>query len=125
MIEAVNNNVVLNIIRDYFHVENPFNIYSKSIVYKENNEIKGILIYDEIYDRIEIDYILVIDIYKRKGIGSKLLKYLDPNKNISLEVKKSNIPAIEFYKKNGFNIVAKRKNYYNGEDGFLMCKEVV
>lgn len=124
MIEAVDNNDVLNIIKDYFNIENPFNIYSKTIVYKDDDEIKGILIYDDIYDRIEIDYLLVMNEYRRKGIGSKLLKHLDFGKSISLEVKESNIAAIEFYITNGFNIVAKREKYYNGEDGFLMCKEV-
>lgn len=124
MIEVVNNEEVLHIIRDYFCVENPFTIYSKTIVYKEEKKIKGILIYDEIYDRIEISYVLVLEGHKRQGIGSKLLAYLDPNKSVSLEVKESNVEAIQFYQKNGFNIVAKRSNYYHGEDGYLMCKGV-
>lgn len=122
MIKEINNEEVLNIISNYFSVKNPFNIYSKTLVYEENNIIKGILIYDEIYDRIEIDYILVLNEYKRHGIGKKLINALT-NSNISLEVKKSNIEAIEFYKNCGFKIVAERKNYYKNEDGYLMCKE--
>lgn len=120
MIEVVNNDDVSIIIEEYFNVKNPFNIYSKTIVYKDENIIKGILVYDEIYDRIEIDYILVLEQYRKQGIGSKLLGYFD--NNISLEVRESNKTAIEFYKKNGFKIVAKRSNYYNGEDGLLMCR---
>lgn len=122
MIKEINNEEVLNIISNYFNVKNPFNIYSKTLVYEENNIIKGILIYDEIYDRIEIDYILVLNEYRRHGIGKKLINALT-NSNISLEVKKSNIEAIKFYKNCGFKIVAERKNYYKNEDGYLMCKE--
>lgn len=120
MIEVISNNDVSTIIEEYFNVKNPFNIYSKTIVYKDENIIKGILVYDEIYDRIEIDYILVLEEYRKQGIGSKLLEYFD--KDISLEVRESNKTAIEFYEKNGFKIVAKRNNYYNGEDGLLMCR---
>lgn len=122
MIETANNEEVSSIIENYFHIKNPFNVYSKVIVYKQDNDIKGILVYDEIYDRIEIDYILVLEEYRKKGIGTELLKYFNNNQNISLEVRKSNIVAIEFYKKNGFRVVAKREKYYNGEDALLMCR---
>lgn len=122
MIKEINNEDVLDIISNYFNVKNPFNIYSKSLVYEEDGIIKGILVYDEIYDRIEIDYILVLDKYKRHGIGKNLINYLNKN-NISLEVRESNLVAIEFYKKCGFKIGAKRKKYYKNEDGYLMYRE--
>ena len=59
MIKEVNNDVVFDIICNYFKVKNPFTIYSKVFIYEEDNHLMGILVYDEIYDRIEIDYILV------------------------------------------------------------------
>lgn len=121
MIKEVNNEEIIAIISDYFNVKNPFNIYSKTLIYEENNILKGILVYDKIYDRIEIDYILVFEEYKRNGIGKKLLASLK-NSNISLEVRKSNVVAIQFYKSCGFEIIAERKNYYGKEDGYLMCK---
>lgn len=121
MIKEVSNDFVYDIICNYFEVKKPFTIYSKTIVYEENSQIKGILVYDEIYDRIEIDYILVKKEYTRKGIGKKLIEIL-PNFDISLEVRKSNKVAIDFYKSCGFKIVAERKNYYGKEDGYLMCK---
>lgn len=123
MIKEVDNNQIFDIISNYFDIKNPFNIYSKSIVYEEDNIIKGILVYEDIYDRLEIDYILVLEQYKRNGIGKKLINYLN-NKNISLEVRESNNCAIEFYKSCGFKIVSKRRNYYKNEDGYLMCKVV-
>ena len=45
--------------------------------------------------------------------------------NITLEVRVSNVVAINLYKSVGFNIVATRKKYYeNGEDAYLMLKEL-
>ena len=44
--------------------------------------------------------------------------------NITLEVRESNLSAINFYKKNGFNEITKRKNYYKDENGILMLKNL-
>ena len=45
--------------------------------------------------------------------------------NITLEVRKDNIPAINLYKKHGFFEKAIRKGYYKGTDGILMEKEMM
>ena len=42
------------------------------------------------------------------------------DKNITLEVKNDNTPAIKLYKRYGFKEVATRKGYYQGTDGILM-----
>ena len=42
------------------------------------------------------------------------------DKNITLEVKKDNLPAIHLYKSAGFEEKAIRKGYYQGIDGILM-----
>lgn len=106
--------------------EDSFNsIFLKSLVYVDNN-IRGIIVYDVLYDRIEIEYIIVDEVYRRKGIGKKLLNSIELNniKNITLEVRESNSVAIDFYKKNGFKIATVRKNYYGNENGYLMLKEL-
>ena len=100
--------------------------FTKVIIYFDEM-IKGVLVLDYIYDRIEIEYIVVDPRYRKIGVATKLLKYIEENykaKNITLEVKKNNIPAINFYNKNGFSIVSVRKNYYKDEDGYLMLKEI-
>lgn len=91
-----------------------------------DDKINGIIIYNLFYDRIEIEYIIVPEEYRKKGIGSKLLSEIEEQKinNITLEVRESNITAINFYKKNGYKIEAVRKNYYGNEDGYLMMKEI-
>ena len=101
------------------------NDFFRAIVY-ENAGIKGVIVYDLLYDRIEIEYIIVDKKYRENGIGTKLLNELEKHniENITLEVKESNLNAIEFYKKNGFMIATIRKNYYGNEEGYLMLKKV-
>ena len=122
--------------KDFFEVNNLLQIFNVEykeskdftniLVYEENGKIIGVLVYSLIYDRIEIEYIVVNDEYKKLGIGSKLLKYIEKSgiKNITLEVRESNVVAINFYKKNGYEIVATRKNYYKDENGYLMIKKL-
>ena len=46
-------------------------------------------------------------------------------KNVNLEVRVSNVKAIALYQKFGFKNVAVRKDTYsNGEDAYLMIKEL-
>ena len=115
----------VNKLLQIFNVEYSENEFRNVLVYEENNVIVGVLVYLLIYDRAEIEYIVVKDEYKNKGIGSKLLKYIENNiKNITLEVRESNTTAINFYKKNGYSIVSTRHNYYKDEDGYLMIKNL-
>ena len=107
------------------------NPFSKRIEYIIDNVSVGYLDYSLIYDRMEIDNFLVNPLYRNKGIGNKLMTYLIDiaNKNnvdnITLEVRVSNIVAINLYKKYGFLEVAIRKYYYGDEDGILMEKQVM
>ncbi len=66
---------------------------------------------------------------QRKGFGQRVLDILcselhDLSQVISLEVRMSNVAAIELYKKNGFQTMAIRKNYYAQpqEDALVMLK---
>ena len=102
------------------------NHFLKVLIY-EDKGIKGILIYQDLIDRLTIDYIVVDKNNREKGIATKLLREMeDKHKdalNTTLEVRESNISALNFYKKNGFKEVAIRKKYYKDEDGILMIKE--
>ena len=104
------------------------NDFLKVLVY-EDDFIKGILVYQYLYDRLEIDYIIVDSNYRNIGIATKLLKKLENTyeniNNITLEVRVSNDVAINLYKKFGFREVALRKFYYGDEDGILMEKQVM
>lgn len=107
------------------------NPFSRKIIYIENDQELGFLEYSLIYDRIEIDNIMVNEEYRNLGIGTKLMAYLVGQAislrviNITLEVRVSNQTAINLYKKFGFREVALRKYYYGDEDGILMEKQVM
>ena len=114
---------------DYKVDENSFEInkFLRILVYFDG-KIRGVLVYRYYFDALEIDYIVVDDKFRRKGIGSMLLNKMIENHpnalSITLEVRESNGPAINFYKNIGFKEVAKRKHYYKNEDGLLMLKEL-
>jgi len=46
-------------------------------------------------------------------------------KDITLEVKENNYPALALYKKFQFKQVAIRKGYYEGTDGILMERKSI
>lgn len=75
----------------------------------------------------EIQSLAVLPEWRRRGIGTFLLKTLlnffrkTKIKNVILQVKESDSVAISFYKKNKFKIIKKIEKYYsNGEGAFLM-----
>ena len=127
------NNVILNNYDMCFDVEKDFetNIFSKILIYKEDENIIGFVNYYDMYDRFEIAHILVAKEHQNKKIGSKLMEQvieIGKNKNIiniTLEVKSNNNKAIKLYEKYNFKNVAIRKNYYNGIDGILMERKMM
>ncbi|WP_304353064.1 GNAT family N-acetyltransferase [Brachyspira innocens] len=103
--------------------------YHKVIIIKNNNEIKGFLIYFLLEPEIDIIFIAVYP--KSNGYGKKLLSYLfDDSKannvnSIKLDLHENNITAKNFYIKNGFKKIAVRKKYYNNKfDAVIMEKSI-
>ncbi len=78
----------------------------------------------------EILLIYVSKNFRKKGLGTKLLKKIEENKNslnrIYLEVSKNNLEGIAFYKKMGFKQIHTRKEYFlvgnNKSDALVMLK---
>ena len=103
--------------------------YEKVAVYSRGGII-GIISYSIIYERAEINYIIVTDPNRHNGIGSNLLEFAlaDIVKHncqvISLEVEEGNLPAINLYLKYGFIKKALRENYYKNKNAILMVKEL-
>ena len=129
MIERINNiEVIKDLFFKYKEKYNPIiNDYTFILSYKIDNKYVAFLIYQLLYEKAEVIDIFVLDEYRRKGIAKALLNGMLKDKTIksvTLEVKESNKNAILLYNSLGFNEVAKRKGYYNGEDALLMLKEV-
>ena len=45
-------------------------------------------------------------------------------KEVFLEVRRSNLPAINLYKSNGYQKISERKNYYGNEDALIFKKDL-
>ena len=86
-----------------------------------NNQIIGYVCVRTILDVTHILNLAVLPEFRRRGIGSMLLrdalnelKQLKPDINlITLEVRESNTAAIELYEKFGFKVMGKRISYYD------------
>ena len=107
--------------KEYISNELSNNPFGKVLVLKED-KIIGYIYYSDIYERCEINQFEIMLSERNSGKGDLLLKYLINlvKKDITLEVKEDNTPAIKVYLKNGFQKTAIREGYYNGVDGILM-----
>jgi len=82
-------------------------------------------------DKAQINSLVILKQYRTKGYGTKFLEFIFKKlgeigiKELTLEVRPTNIFAMKLYTKCGFKQVAVRKAYYNnGEDAFLMYKRL-
>lgn len=86
---------------------------------KLNNEIAKILM------------ISVSNLYQNRSIGSKLLTtflgeiILHNIKKVELEVKKTNLKAINFYKRFGFEIIEIIKEFYENKDDAIIMRLIL
>lgn len=110
---------------DFIYTDIKNNPFAKYYVYLVDDVIVG-YIGSWISDNTTILNFCVKEEYRNKGIGSLLFRKIEEEHEgfLSLEVRVSNINAINFYSKRGFVKAAIRKNYYsNNEDAILMVKE--
>lgn len=97
---------------------------------KDNQKVLGYIGAYVVAGDLEILNFVVDEQFQRTGIGTLLLnellnKYPDA-KTVVLEVREQNEKGINFYKKNNFNVISKRKHYYkNGDDALVMMKELI
>lgn len=81
-----------------------------------------------LYETMDVINIVVDEKYRNQEIGTKLLNYVvDKHKdinNIMLEVRDDNKIAINFYYKNGFELINRRKKYYGDCDALILKRDV-
>ena len=89
-------------------------------------EVIGFLAVQENLFEAEVLQIAVKKDYQGHGIASALFATLPTDKEIFLEVRKSNHRAQAFYKKEKMAVIAERKAYYHDpvEDAIIMKREV-
>jgi ribosomal-protein-alanine N-acetyltransferase len=90
----------------------------------------GFIVWRTVLDEAEIITIGVHPDARGGGIAIALLGIMENEikksgvKKIFLEASAENIPAINLYKKCGFNQNGRRPKYYDGVDAILMVKEI-
>ena len=89
-------------------------------------EVIGFLAVQENLFEAEVLQIAVKQTYQGQKIATALFDFLPADKEIFLEVRESNRPALLFYKKEKFEEIARRKAYYHApmEDAIIMKREV-
>ena len=140
MIKKLTSNDI-NYIEQIFNLEKEIFInsafnksYMETLIKADNSFIYTYIIDDKVcgylmvldsIDVYEILAIATIEEYRNKGIAQELLDKIK-TKDIFLEVRESNQVAINFYKKNKFNQISIRKNYYSEptENAIIMKLEV-
>lgn len=109
-------------------LQNPDSIFLAALVL---GKVVGYIIGIAADEYAEIDSIGVSPDFRGNGTGSFLLKVFEErarqkgiSSKVSLEVRESNISAIGFYLKNGFEKIGERKNFYENprENAFVMAK---
>ena len=89
-------------------------------------EVIGFLAVQENLFEAEVLQIAVKQTYQGQKIATALFDFLPADKEIFLEVRESNRPALLFYKKEKFEEIARRKAYYHApvEDAIVMKREI-
>ncbi len=103
------------------------NPYSRLWVLEEGALVIGYICAWFVCDEGQIANVAVLPEYRRRGTGKLLVQHVLQEaitqgvRSLSLEVRKSNVVALDLYESFGFEKVAVRKLYYeNGEDALLM-----
>ena len=99
---------------------------------KASERIVGFLIYWLVHDEVHVLNVAVAPEQRRKGIARDLMAETERRavassaSLLTLEVRRSNIAALELYKSFDYRPVGVRPNYYvdEGEDAIVMIKEL-
>ena len=98
---------------------------------EDGSQLVGFLVWQDTDFEAEVLQIAVLPNYQGQKIqGQKiataLFDFLPADKEIFLEVRESNRPALLFYKKERFEEIARRKAYYYApvEDAIVMKREI-
>ncbi|EGP65936.1 ribosomal-protein-alanine acetyltransferase [Streptococcus sp. oral taxon 056 str. F0418] len=93
---------------------------------EDGEQLVGFLVWQETDFEAEVLQIAVLPSYQGQKIATALFDFLPADKEIFLEVRVSNKPALLFYKKEKFEEIARRKAYYHApvEDAIVMKREI-
>ncbi|NLZ46765.1 MAG: ribosomal protein S18-alanine N-acetyltransferase [Clostridiales bacterium] len=108
-------------------IENPFGL---TLVAYDDKTIAGFINVRVVGAEIYINNIAVVENYRGMGVAEELLTVMEQEVSscefLTLEVRKSNIPAQNLYKKFGYVEVGMRRDFYEKptEDALIMTKHL-
>ena len=94
------------------------NAFARFFVATYAGEIAGYVGAHNVLGEVYITNVAVFEKFRRNGVAKKLIDALlesakaENGNFVTLEVRKSNIPAVSLYEKCGFEKVGERKNFY-------------
>jgi ribosomal-protein-alanine N-acetyltransferase len=94
--------------------------------------VTGFLIFWLVHDEVHILNVAVAPVHRRKGIARALMQEAEKRAHqanaalMTLEVRRSNLGALDLYREFDYRAVGVRPNYYvdEGEDAIVMVKEL-
>lgn len=104
--------------------------HSRLIVFRTSGQIVGYMCFWQVLDEAHLFNIAVADTKRGRGIGLKMMQYLDEicrrngMNRIILDVARRNSPARALYKKAGFSSIGFRKKYYAVVDDDALVMEI-
>ena len=108
-----------------------FWVIELSLAEENGYRVVGFCDYWETFDSATICQIAVHPYLQRRQLGTAMMDeifndcYAKRIQTLTLEVRVGNVPAINFYKKYGFEIEVTKPHYYdNGEDAYYMILKV-
>ena len=114
--------------RDNFGFEIRSNPFARNVVVRREGRIVAYACVWVVGDEMKINNIAVHPAWRRRGLGSELLRHLLARGRVEgcgeaeLEVRPSNLAALRLYERHGFREVRRRKGYYQDtrEDAVVM-----
>lgn len=109
-------------------IDNPFGL---TLVAVDNGVIKAFVNARVVGAEIYINNIAVGEVFRRQGIAKSMMKVLEDEVSscefITLEVRESNISAQNLYRKFGYEVAGKRRDFYEKpiENAVLMTKHFI
>jgi len=99
------------------------------VVRRPGDEVVGYIVFWHIRDDVQVNNIAVHPECRGLGLGEAMMRFAIAKVReagaafVTLEVRRSNTPAMTLYRKLGFEIMGTRKNYYTkpDEDALVMA----
>lgn len=103
-----------------------------NLVWSDDGLVAGYVLSMQIFEELHINKIGTLPRARRRGVARELMDAVSAialdrgAERVSLEVRRTNAAAREFYESLGFTVAYVRRNYYpNGEDALVLSRSIL